>query len=161
MIEKSFSYGLFQALQKGEVKVGSKIKIPGSTSCWRGGSDFYKIQELSYRDDGSLHFVQNCNGKCCCNDLHLPFILQLEDAATNSPATNQSFMSSLISKAKKLALKVSNPDEAVLRESGIKDECGNLTEEGKALLLDILVEETAINAKLVSLAKALVDEAKQ
>jgi hypothetical protein len=60
---------------------------------------------------------------------------------------------SAVSTIKKLALKAKNPDEYELREAGLHDEDGDLTDDGDELL-DTLVAEF-FHDKLVEAAKQI------
>ena len=68
-------------------------------------------------------------------------------------------MNSILDTVKKIALKATNPHEALLREVGIHDECGNITAEGKVILVNILEEK--YKADLITIAKKLEADAKK
>ena len=75
----------------------------------------------------------------------------------NNPLTSNNTMETpTLSLIKKIALKVTNPDEAMLREAGFHDECGTLTNSGKEVLVHILREK--FHAELVELAKSVITE---
>jgi len=84
-MEKHFGYGLKEAIKRGEIKVGDKIKIPGSSSCWNSGEDFIKIVRIEKYEDNSFHQVVNSEGsQCSCGDINKDFILLVEEKQTTT-----------------------------------------------------------------------------
>ena len=81
-----------------------------------------------------------------CNEDRLDFAQPI----TPNQAETASFMSSVSSTIKRLALKASNPNEVAKRDAGLKDDCGNLTDAGRDALLGIL--ETQVDAQFTQLA---------
>lgn len=120
---------------------------------------FYKIHEidnfsgdLRFKSDGLLWDKNRFK-------LAVPYPHEevIEDATINKPIKTSTFMN-IIQTVKKLALKTTNPDESALREAGIHDECGNLTEEGMEVLTSVL--EAAHTKELVDIANQVIAERK-
>lgn len=74
----------------------------------------------------------------------------------NQSNTSKNMNSSIVSTVKRLTLKLTDPDESILRESGIHNDCGELTQDGKTLLVDLLHSD--YKAKLVELGKQIITE---
>lgn len=63
---------------------------------------------------------------------------------------------SILNSAKRLALRLTNPDEAAMRRSKIKDDEGDLTEDGKEIVLNWLANnDEALKAYLADTAKQI------
>jgi hypothetical protein len=101
-------------------------------------------------------FDRNKSDKIHCSCINT--WVKINSPLPNGAAEKKSLMSNILDQAKKLALKVSDPGEYALRQSGIHDETGNLTESGKELLLAHLETEADAKAHLVDIATQIVAE---
>ena len=136
---KHFNYGLQEALQKGEVKIGDKVRIPNSSSCWNNGVGFWEITEYS---DTSLIISKNGIGRkgklslCTCGDRNLPFELEVNHLTNLTNIIN--IMTTIKEFAKKLIL---SKEEKLLRKHGLKNDCGDYTQDAKDLVINRLTTD--------------------
>lgn len=84
----------------------------------------------------------------------------IEPTDGKQPLMGKGFMHDIVQSARRLALKATNPSEYELRQAGIVDDCGRITSAGVELLHAQLLENTAIRAALVAVAKGINEEKK-
>lgn len=80
---------------------------------------------------------------------------KLDGLRVSSPITKGYFMDGIVQIARRLALKVTAPDEYELRKAGLVDDCGHITSAGVELLQAQLIQDEDIRAGLVEVAKAI------